>query len=78
MSGRYPASGGKRIELLRERGSGNMNPVFSLYRKFLKTSKIVCNNNEIKMSITKERMWIYHDVDYAVFVWRYKLGFVRI
>ena len=30
--------------------------------------KMVYNNNEIKMSITKERMGIRHDVDYAVFV----------
>ena len=42
-----------------------------LYRKFLKSSEIVYNEQELKNGITKERMVIRHDVVYAVlwFVW---------
>ena len=39
-----------------------------LYRKFLKSSKIVYNELEIKNDMTKERrLWLRHDVDYEVF-----------
>lgn len=43
--------------------------LFLLYRKFLKSSEMVYNDNEIKMSMTKERrLLLRHDVVYAVFV----------
>lgn len=46
-----------------------MTSVFLLYRKFLKSSEMVYNDNEIKMSMTKERrLLLRHDVVYAVFV----------
>ena len=41
--------------------------LFLLYRKFLKSSKIVYNRFEIKKDMTKERMGIRHDVVYEVF-----------
>lgn len=53
--------------------SGTVNrfaavPLFSLYRKFLKSSEMVYNELEIKNDMTKERMcWIRHDVVYEVF-----------
>ena len=40
--------------------------VFLLYRKFLKTSEMVCNRLE-KNDITKERKVLRHDVAYEVF-----------
>ena len=43
------------------------NRVFSLYRKFLKSSEIVYNRLEIKNDITKERRGLRHDVVYEVF-----------
>ena len=42
-------------------------PLFSLYRKFLKSSEIVYNRLEIKNDITKERRGLRHDVVYEVF-----------
>ena len=41
--------------------------LFSLYRKFLKSSEIVYNRLEIKNDITKERRGLRHDVVYEVF-----------
>jgi hypothetical protein len=41
--------------------------IFSLYRKFLKSSEIVYNGLEIKNDITKERRGLRHDVVYEVF-----------
>ena len=41
--------------------------IFSLYRKFLKSSEIVYNRLEIKNDITKERRGLRHDVVYEVF-----------
>ena len=41
--------------------------VFSLYRKFLKSSEIVYNRLEIKNDIAKERRGLRHDVVYEVF-----------
>ena len=38
------------------RGVESVADTFLLYRKFLKTSEMVYNNIEIKMSMTKERM----------------------
>ena len=41
--------------------------LFSLYRKFLKSSEIVYNRLEIKNDIAKERRGLRHDVVYEVF-----------
>ena len=41
--------------------------LFSIYRKFLKSSEIVYNGLEIKNDITKERRGLRHDVAYEVF-----------
>ena len=41
--------------------------LFSLYRKFLKSSEIVYNRLEIKNDIAKERRGLRHDVVYDVF-----------
>ena len=38
-----------------------------LYRKFLKSSEMVYNEQEIKNDITKERRGLRHDVAYEVF-----------
>ena len=38
-----------------------------LYRKFLKSSEMVYNEQEIKNDITKERRGLRHDVVYEVF-----------
>ena len=40
--------------------------LFLLYRKFLKSSEIVYNEQGLKNGITKERKWIRHDVVYVV------------
>jgi len=44
-----------------------MTMLFSLYRKFLKSSEIVYNRLEIKNDIAKERRGLRHDVVYEVF-----------
>ena len=44
-----------------------MSTLFSLYRKFLKSSEIVYNRLEIKNDIAKERRGLRHDVVYEVF-----------
>jgi len=41
--------------------------MFSIYRKFLKSSEIVYNRLEIKNDIAKERRGLRHDVVYEVF-----------
>lgn len=45
----------------------NLNALFLLYRKFLKSSEIVYNRLEIKNDIAKERRGLRHDVAYEVF-----------
>ena len=45
-----------------------VSALFLLYRKVLKSSKIVYNGFEIKNCMTKERRGLRHDVVYEIFV----------
>ena len=56
---------GKREGKLEGKREGES--LFSLYRKFLKSSEIVYNRLEIKNDIAKERRGLRHDVVYEVF-----------